>query len=145
MINAHVPHAVGSRRAAAVYRISYSAYGALFALVCLLVVGVALVLIQSLPERTPLARAGDVERVREAVLLQTSSATDPLIEVRPGELGRSSSVRGFELQGQVYYYYFEGRKGYDPLSRGAVGADQVELLLRDASGAQPLVIYRVLE
>lgn len=101
--------------------------------------------LQMFPSRTPLADETQVARVHSAVLARLNGSTvDPLIEVTPGVIGRSSSVRGFSLDGQTYYYYFEGRSGFDPLSRGVVSHGDVELVLRDDRGPDALVIYRML-
>lgn len=68
---------------------------------------------------------------------------DPLIEAMPGVFVRSSNIRGLRLNGVVYYYYIEGERNFDPLSRGAVDYDAVEVVLRDVSGEFPLVVYRL--
>jgi hypothetical protein len=62
----------------------------------------------------------------------------------PG-IGRASALRGLEVGGQTYYYYFEGLRSHDPLSRGALAEDQIERVLRDDAGPNPLVIYRALQ
>jgi hypothetical protein len=46
--------------------------------------------------------------------------------------------------GRVYYYYFEGQRSFDPLSRGAVAQRDVDVLLRDDDGPKPLVIYEII-
>jgi hypothetical protein len=56
---------------------------------------------------------------------------------------RASSVRGFTLNGRTYFYYTEGQRGFDPLSRGAVDRSEIEIVLRDDGGPMPLVIYRL--
>ena len=79
----------------------------------------ALVLTLVLPSRAPLARSADFEAVRDAVWGRVNGTiSDPLTDIAPGISVRASSVRGFVLNGQVYYYYFEGQRGFDPLSRG---------------------------
>ena len=93
----------------------------------------------------PLARSADYARVREAIWSRMNSVVeDPLIEAAPGVTVRESNLRGFTLNGQTYYYYIEGRRGFDPLSRGAVDREQIEVLLRDDNGPKTLVIYRLL-
>ena len=119
----------------------------LFALEALFVAGVlALVLILVLPPRAPLARSADFEIIRNAAWAGLNgTSNDPLMEVAPGISVRASSVRGFTLHGQVYYYYFEGQHGYDPLSSGAVDRRNVDMLLRDTAGPKPLVIYEIIQ
>lgn len=90
----------------------------------------------------PLVAAADALRVRDAVLARFSGEiADPLVQAGAGDFVPASSLRGFALHGVTYYYYLEGAPGYDPLSRGIVAPEQVEVVLRDTSGPRPLVIY----
>jgi len=118
----------------------------LFALEALFIAGVlALVLALVLPSRIPLARSADVATIRDAVWARVNGTiNDPLTDIAPGVSVRASSVRGFTLNGHVYYYYFEGQRGFDPLSRGAVTQREIGILLRDSDGPKPLVIYQII-
>jgi len=118
----------------------------LFALEASFIAGVlALVLALVLPSRLPLVRSADVTTIRDAVWARVNGTiNDPLTDIAPGISVRASSVRGFALNGRVYYYYFEGQRGFDPWSRGAVAQRDVEVLLRDADGPKPLVIYEII-
>jgi len=118
----------------------------LFTLEALFIAGVlALVLVLVLPARAPLARSDDFAIIRNAAWAGVDgTSNDPLMEVAPGVNVRASSVRGFNLKGRVYYYYFEGQPSYDPLSSGAVVRRDVDVLLRDTSGPKPLVIYEMI-
>jgi hypothetical protein len=118
----------------------------LFALEASFIAGVlALVLALVLPARLPLVRSADVSAIRDAVWARANGTiNDPLTDIAPGISVRASSVRGFELNGRVYYYYFEGQRGFDPLSRGAVAERDIDILLRDADGPKPLVIYEII-
>jgi hypothetical protein len=145
MFNAHASGLAGSKPAAQVRRISQRLFWLLFALVGLLVVGMLLfVLPLLLPPRAPLAQSGDYMTVRAAIYSRLSDAADPLVEVAPGVSAPASSVGGFTFNGYTYYYYREGRANFDPLSRGSVARDQVELVSREALGQDIVVIYRVL-
>src|SRR4051812_1297935 len=119
----------------------------LFTLEAAFIAGIlALVLVLVLPPRAPLARSADFEIIRNAAWAGLNgTSNDPLMEVAPGISVRASSVRGFTLHGQVYYYYFEGQHGYDPLSSGAVDRRNVDMLLRDTAGPKPLVIYEIIQ
>jgi hypothetical protein len=118
----------------------------MFALEAALIAAVfGMVLFAITPARVPLARSGDYLTVREAILARLNgSVADPLVELAPGVSARESSVRGFTLNGQTYYYYLEGRRGFDPLSRGVVSAAGVEVVARDEASPHPIVIYRML-
>ncbi|MFN3374768.1 MAG: hypothetical protein ACK44M_14535 [Chloroflexus sp.] len=118
----------------------------------LLMVGIELCLLVSVlgwllsaaPSRTPLAATPDLTPLTHEIKGRLSGAIlDPLIEIKPGVAIRASNIRGFRYEGSIYYYYVEGAANYDPLSRGIVRPDQVEIMLRDESGAQTIVLYRV--
>ena len=99
-----------------------------------------------LPSHVPLSRSADFATVRDAIWARVNrTINDPLTDIAPGISVRASSVRGFTLNGRVYYYYFEGQRGFDPLSRGAVAQRDVEVLLHDADGPKPLVIYEIIQ
>jgi hypothetical protein len=142
VINAQISSPIGAARSQArLWRPGTATFWILVALESVILIAAALFLISRIPERTPLTAAAGAQQARDAVLI--GGAGDPLIEVAPGVIDRASSVRGLRIDGQVYYYYYEGRPGYDPLSRGAVAPEQVELLLRDEMGSEVLVIYRL--
>lgn len=117
----------------------------LFAVEGALIGGVLmLVLLFFLPSHIPVVSNNDYTIVRDAIWARLNgSVPDSLIEVAPGLTARASNLRGFALNGQTYYYYIEGRRGFDPLSRGAVDRSAIEIVLRDDDGPQPLVIYRL--
>jgi hypothetical protein len=119
----------------------------LFALEASFIAGVlTLVLALILPSRVPLVRSADVTTIRDAVWARVNGTiNDPLTDIAPGISVRASSVRGFTLNGRIYYYYFEGQRSFDPLSRGTVARRDVEVLLRDADGPKPLVIYEIIQ
>ncbi|GAB4110614.1 MAG: hypothetical protein Fur005_12200 [Roseiflexaceae bacterium] len=99
-------------------------------------------LIGIFPQQSPLSYVEAARQVRDYVV--ADPAADPLIEVAPGVIDRASSVHGVKVAGEVYYYYYEGRVSYDPLSSGVIKPEQAELLLRDESSATPLVVYRLI-
>jgi hypothetical protein len=147
VINVHISgFATSPAVASSARRRSSLSFWLLFALEASFVAAVlALVLPLALPSRAPLARSADFAAVRDAVWARVNgTVSDPMTDIAPGVSVRSSSVRGFVLNGQVYYYYFEGQRGFDPLSRGAVNRSDVEVLLRDDDGPKPLVIYEII-
>ncbi|HEU5101358.1 MAG TPA: hypothetical protein VFU22_20185 [Roseiflexaceae bacterium] len=147
MINVHMS-GIAAPRALAAPRRRNGALGfwALFMIEALFVAGVlALVLSLVLPARTPLTRSADFVTIRDAVWARVNGTiADPLVDIAPGVSIRSSSVRGFALNGKTYYYFFEGQQGFDPLSRGAVAQRDVEVVLRDTDGPKSLVIYEII-
>jgi hypothetical protein len=146
----HVPTNVRAERTLTraevpLWRISWRLFATMLGLMLLLLVTILIwVLSVLVPPQTPLAARQDLAPVYEAILAHRSGAVvDPLIALAPGVDARASNLRGFSLGATTYYYYVEGEPGFDPYSRGAVSADQIELLLRDVSGPTPLVIYRL--
>lgn len=98
------------------------------------------------PQRVPLAQSGDYATVREAILARINrTVDDPLVELTPGVSARESNVRGFTLNNQTYYYYIEGQRGFDPLSRSAVDTREIEVVVRDQTQFGQLAIYRLLD
>lgn len=126
--------------------VSPHAFWLLFAVEAAFVAAIlSVVLGTAFPDRAPLASSADYLTVRDAIWSRLNGAVaDPMLQVVPGVTVRESSVRGFTLNGQTYYYYVEGRRGYDPLSRGAVDQAAIEVLLRDDGGPSHLVIYRLI-
>jgi hypothetical protein len=101
-------------------------------------------LIWLMPSGTPFASKSDLTPVVETVRGSLSgSINDPLIDVRPGVSARASNLRGLSMGGSTYYYYVEGHANFDPLSRGAITRDSVEIMLRDNNGPSSIVIYRL--
>lgn len=116
-----------------------------FALIGVCIAGVLLAIAASLPERLPLARGADVLAVREAIVSRLNGTSpDPLIELTPGVTARQSNIRGFALGGRTYYYSLAGQHSFDPLSRGDVSEQDIEIVLRDDRGAQPIVVYYII-
>lgn len=147
----HVTTHAGAERAlnegvVPVRRIGPRAFAALVGLELLLLLGVLVwALFYLLPPATPLAAPASLAPVEDAIRARIGGeVNDPLVIVAPGQSARTSNLRGFSLSGQTYYYYVEGAANYDPLSRGAVSRTEVEILLRDDTGPQTFVVYRIL-
>ncbi len=143
MINLQISSRLASPVGVRTLRFGAHAFWVLFALQALGIGVLVSMVIASIPSQAALSRSDEIEQVR-TFILNGDSVSDPLIEITPNVIGRSSSVRGLQLGGQTYFYYFEGRNSYDPFSRGKVGKDQIELVLRDDAGDNALVIYRML-
>jgi hypothetical protein len=94
------------------------------------------------PGRVALADGDNRQHVVAAVYSRLNQQTpDRLLSVAPGVLARESSLRGFELNGSTYYYQLAGEQGFDPLSRGSVSHEQVEVVYRAANAGRTLLIY----
>jgi hypothetical protein len=146
MINVQTPGTVAHERAAPpIKRIGPRTFLFVCTLEALLIAAVFLFALRALaPQQVPLARSGDYAAVREAIVARLNGTIDdPLVEITAGVSARESNMRGFTLHGQTYYYYIEGQRGFDPLSRGAVTFQGVVIVARDEDGPKPLVIYRL--
>jgi hypothetical protein len=127
-----------------VYRLGSRGFALFLLLELLLLLAVLAWATDWVNQTTPYARSGEVDRVRHAVIARLAGIVeDPLIEVIPGVSARSSNLRGFRREGVNYYYFVEGERNYDPLSRGMVHEQDVEVLLRDNEGPRTFVIYRL--
>jgi hypothetical protein len=142
VINVQISHTAVNRTGTPTVRLGIGAFWAIFGIVTLALATLTVVLVSSIPASTTLSNTADVEQVR-AFILNSTSASDPLIEISPTVIERSSAIRGLSLRGQTYYYYFEGRESYDPFSRGRLREHQIERVLRDDGSSTPLVIYTV--
>lgn len=147
MTNAQAQALIGTEQSVTPVRVRASSrtFWMLFALEGVLLSGLlALALVSLVPVRAPLAQAADATAVRAAILARLSGeVADPLVEIQPGRSVRSSNLRGFALKGTVYYYTIPGEQEADPLSRGQVTPDQIEVVLRDTSGPAPLIVYQI--
>jgi hypothetical protein len=147
VINAQLHGVAATERVAPpIRRISPGAFWMLFVIEGVVIAAVLFLTINLvLPARVPLARSGDIQLVRDAIWDRLNgSADDPIVQLPSGANVRESNLRGFALNGQTYYYYVEGRRGFDPLSRGEVRRDGIEVLLHEQNGPESLVIYRLL-
>jgi hypothetical protein len=145
MFNIHASSLADSKPVVQVRRAGQRTFWLLFALVGLLVIGMLLyAVISLLPPQAPLAQSRDFATVRAAIQSRLHDTTEPLVEVAPGIRAPASSVGGLALNGYTYYYYREGQANFDPLSRGKLQRDQVELVSREPLGQDMVVIYRVL-
>lgn len=117
----------------------------MFTLIGLGVAVALLMILPALPRHLPLAHSADIVAVREAIWSRVNGDVgDPLVELAPGVTARQSNLRGFSLGGRTYYYYIEGQHNFDPLSRGVLSANDIEIVMRDSAGPHSLVIYQAL-
>jgi hypothetical protein len=128
-----------------VHRISSRALIIMMGVELTLIFGVLVwALFWMLPASTPFASQHNLAPVVETVRNSLSGTiNDPLIDIVPGVSARASNLRGLSMGGSVYYYYVEDHANFDPLSRGVVGSDAVEIMLRDTSGPSVIVLYRL--
>ncbi|QZT34966.1 hypothetical protein HUR95_06930 [Caldalkalibacillus thermarum TA2.A1] len=73
---------------------------------------------------------------------QTVRDDDPFIEAEPGVWVKQSNVEGIVVDGQRYYYSMIPHMSYDPLARGEVSMEDIDILY-DEQGEFPVMIYTV--
>jgi hypothetical protein len=146
MFNTHASKLAGSKPASQVRRLGQRAFWLMFIIEGLFIAALLFfVLHLLLPSRAPLAQSTDYATVRAAIQSRLNGTiADPPIAVAPGATAPLSSVSGFTLNGYTYFYYSEGRPSFDPLSRGMLTRDQIELVSREQVGRDVVVIYRVI-
>ncbi len=126
-------------------RIRSSAFWLLLVCEGLLIIGILAALVRAAPLLTPLSSTGDVTQVREAVLQRLNGQiSDPLVPVGLNGSAHESNVRGYTLNGQTYYYSVSDTRTADPLGRGAVSGDAIEIVLQERLGEQEMTIYRII-
>lgn len=149
MIQVSSPAMLGRAEAVRVRRrvaLNTTSFWLLFVAEAALVIGVLLLVMRALPSQAPLTATPDYSSVREAIYSRVNGTTlDPMIEVQPGVVAPASNVRGLELHGTTYYYYFEGQQNFDPVSRSRIGRERTQVVLRDDGGPHPLVIYTFIQ
>ncbi|MCU0493160.1 MAG: hypothetical protein MUD01_16365 [Chloroflexaceae bacterium] len=147
MIQASTPTVDGlllERPQARVWRLSPRVFWSLVGVEMVILAAALLWALNMLPASTPLTASGNIVYVQDAVWARLmGTVNDPLIEVQPGINVRESNMRGLSVDGTTYFYYVEGNQNFDPLSRGAVSENQVDVLLRDTRGPLPLVVYTI--
>jgi len=147
MTNAQAQALIGTEQSVTRRRVRTSSrtFWKLFALEGVIMTGLLLLgLVYLVPSRSPLSQAADSTVVRSAILARLNGeVADPLVEIQPGRAVRSSNLRGFTLNGAVYYYAIPGLQEADPLSRSQVTPDEIEIVLRDTSGPAPLIVYHI--
>jgi hypothetical protein len=132
------------RPQARVWRLSPRVFWSLVGVEMVILAAALLWALNMLPASTPLTASGNIVYVQDAVWARLmGTVNDPLIEVQPGINVRESNMRGLSVDGTTYFYYVEGNQNFDPLSRGAVSENQVDVLLRDTRGPLPLVVYTI--
>lgn len=95
----------------------------------------------------PVASASelDSDQVVDEVLsyVETQREDDPLMEVESGIWVKTSNVKGVKVNGDTYYYSLWPHMSFDPVARGEVTEDEVDVVYEDDDSDMPLVIYRM--
>jgi hypothetical protein len=87
------------------------------------------------------ARPSPVSEVLSYVTTWRGAAEDPVITLAPGLPVKSSNYRGVRLGGTLYYYNLAPRQSYDPLARGAVTADQIQIVAVVGDPPNRVMVY----
>lgn len=68
---------------------------------------------------------------------------DPLMEVEPGVWVKTSNVKGINIDGETYYYSLAPHMSYDPVSRGEMSEEDVNVVYWDDDPEVSLLIYKL--
>ena len=70
-------------------------------------------------------------------------AKDPSITLANGLKVKSSNYRGVRIGGTTYYYSLSPRPSYDPLARGEVTSDQINVVVIRGDYPNRVMIYTI--
>ncbi len=73
--------------------------------------------------------------------LDDNRPDDPLVEVRSGVWAKSSNYHGVMIGGTCYYYALLPDQSFDPLSRGAVGPGDIQIVREIHDVDSTVIIY----
>lgn len=76
-------------------------------------------------------------------LVWKGEADDPSIALPSGIVVKSSNYRGVVVGGATYYYNLAPRLSYDPLARGEVTRDQIQVVAVVGDAPNRVMIYTV--
>lgn len=84
-----------------------------------------------------------VSQVLDYALTWRGPAEDPSIALPSGIQVKSSNYRGVPINGVTYYYNLAPRPSYDPLARGQVTAQQIEVVAVVGDPPDRVMIYSI--
>ncbi|HEY8885112.1 MAG TPA: hypothetical protein VIO35_07350 [Chloroflexota bacterium] len=120
-------------------RVARLGLGVLLVVTSSFVIGLATGLISA-----PTFAAAPPSPVSEVLSLATTwrgPAGDPVIALAPGLPVKSSNYRGVRIGGTLYYYNLAPRQSYDPLARGEVTADQIQVVAVVGDPPNRVMVY----
>lgn len=68
---------------------------------------------------------------------------DLLIEYKPNLWVKNSNVNGIHIDNTTYYYSLYPHMSYDPLTRGDISTDDIDLLYEEQHHAYSIFIYTI--
>jgi hypothetical protein len=87
----------------------------------------------------------EIEKIKEEVLSYVSETRDddPLIEVESNIFVKESNYKGVTINNQTYYYSLFPHMSYDPVSRGEITREDVEIIYKDNDAEISVIIYTI--
>lgn len=86
-----------------------------------------------------LAQEKIVQRVLEYA--KTEKENDPFIEIEPNLWIKQSNYEGVKIGGIVYYYSLFPHMSYDPVSRGEISVEEIEIIYIEDDQDFSIAIY----
>jgi hydroxymethylpyrimidine pyrophosphatase-like HAD family hydrolase len=85
----------------------------------------------------------EVEKITKEVLsyVSTTREDDPFIEVESNIFIKESNYKGITINDQTYYYSLSPHMSYDPVSRGKMDLEDVNIIYNDNNAEIPVIIY----
>jgi hypothetical protein len=87
----------------------------------------------------------ETEKIKERVLSYVSEIRDddPFIEVESNIFVKESNYKGIKINGQIYYYSLFPHMSYDPVTRGEIDREDVNIIYKDDNEEIPVIIYTI--
>lgn len=95
------------------------------------------------PFSEPAATPSPTDQVLAYALGWRGSAEDPSITLANGLKVKSSNYRGVRIGSTTYYYNLSPRPSYDPLARGEVTSDQINVVVIRGDYPNRVMIYTI--
>lgn len=75
--------------------------------------------------------------------IENEREDDPLVQVSGGIWAKRSNVEGISINGTRYYYALLPHASFDPLSRGQVSLDDIQIVQEIREGEFTILIYTI--
>ncbi len=93
------------------------------------------------PVSPPPPPTSPVARVLPYVGTWLGPGADPLIVLPSGARVKSSNYQGVQIDGTTYYYNLAPRASFDPLARGVVTTDEIQVVAVVGDAPNRVMIY----
>jgi hypothetical protein len=87
----------------------------------------------------------EIEKIKKEIYsyVHKHREDDPLIEVESNIHIKESNVNGVSIDGKTYFYSLFPHMSYDPVSRGEVSKNEVNIIFEGQDEKIPIIIYTI--